>query len=74
MLRREPELLPDAAERYGRHTLYRVNAVRVATLLTAALREGRPLRLNWREADERALRSADETWPTGVIVVNDDSE
>ena len=57
----------DDSEMYGRHTRYRMFAVPVAVLLQEAIDEGRPLRLCWREEDERG--GGDWGFPTGVLPV-----
>lgn len=57
----------DEQESYGRHNRHRMFAVPVAVLLEEAIDEGRPLRLRWREEDERG--GGDWEFPTGVLPV-----
>jgi hypothetical protein len=58
----------EEAERYGRHTPYRDEAVLVKTLLTRASKEGRSLRLAW-QSELAAAPMEGEMWPTGVMKI-----
>lgn len=65
---RKRTLLADPAARYGRHTYYRSGAISVAALLTAAVQDGRAVRLRWRAQDEKRRWDTTATgWPTGVL-------